>query len=95
MDDTDRAPACANRDRRPRTPSDVRAGRGATACRRLAATTDGTAATDGLGLIDPVDRVAAFGPAILAIRWGTTIASLALAVERYDDRLARGRLVRR
>jgi len=40
----------------------------------LAATTDGTAANDNMGLIDPVDRVAAFGPAILAIRWGTTIA---------------------
>jgi signal transduction histidine kinase len=55
---------------------------------QLAATTDGTVTVDELGLIDPVDRVAAFGPAILAIRWGTTLASLALAVERYDDRTA-------
>jgi len=54
----------------------------------IASTTDGTAARDSLGLVDPVDRVAAFGPAILAIRWGTTLASLALAIERYDDRLA-------
>jgi signal transduction histidine kinase len=32
-----------------------------------------------------VDRVASFGPAILAIRWGTTIASLALSVQHLSD----------
>ena len=50
----------------------------------LASTTDGTANQDGLGIADSVDRVAAFGPAILAIRWGTTVVSLALAVERWN-----------
>jgi signal transduction histidine kinase len=45
---------------------------------QVAAATDGTAAEDGL--IDDVDRVAAFSPAILVIRWGTTIASLALSI---------------
>ncbi len=46
--------------------------------KRLGASTDGTAAEDGL--VDSVDRVAAFSPAILVIRWGTTIASLALSI---------------
>jgi len=50
----------------------------------LARTTDGTAQQDGLGIVDSVDRVAAFGPAILAIRWGTTVVSMALAIERYN-----------
>jgi signal transduction histidine kinase len=49
----------------------------------IAATTDGTAAEDGL--TDAVDRVAAFAPAILVIRWGTTIASLALSVSHLTD----------
>jgi signal transduction histidine kinase len=51
--------------------------------RRLASTTDGTAAEDGL--TDTVDRVAAFAPAILVIRWGTTMASLALSVTHLND----------
>ncbi len=51
-------------------------------------TTDGSASTDGLGLIEPVDRVAAFAPGIIAIRWGTTIASVALAIDHYDGRPA-------
>lgn len=50
---------------------------------QLAETTDGTAADDGL--IDSVDRVAAFGPAILAIRWGTTIASIALSARYFQE----------
>ncbi|MEZ5142129.1 MAG: GAF domain-containing sensor histidine kinase [Acidimicrobiales bacterium] len=50
---------------------------------QLAETTDGTAADDGL--FDPVDRVATFGPAILAIRWGTTIASLALSAKYFQE----------
>ena len=57
--------------------------------RRLQAlgdTTDGSASTDGLGLLEPVDRVAAFAPGIIAIRWGTTIASVALAIDHYDGR---------
>ena len=37
----------------------------------------------GPGLIDRVDRVAAFGPAILAIRWGMTAVSLALAASAF------------
>jgi len=54
---------------------------------KLVASTDGTAAEDGL--VDSVDRVAAFSPAILVIRWGTTIASLSLSVTystNTDDR---------
>ncbi len=31
------------------------------------------------GLVDDVDRLTAFGPAILAVRWGTTVLSVALA----------------
>ena len=54
----------------------------------LARTTDGTAQQDGLGLVDSVDRVAAFGPAILAIRWGTTVVSISLAIERYQGNRA-------
>jgi signal transduction histidine kinase len=49
----------------------------------MAASTDGTAAEDGL--TDTIDRVAAFAPAILVIRWGTTMASLALSVSHLDD----------
>ena len=89
MDDTDPRSCMRQSTTADRDPDGTSgAAAGATALGQLAATTDGTAAADDLGLIDPVDRVAAFGPAILAIRWGTTIASLALAVERYDDRLA-------
>ncbi|MFN8039386.1 MAG: GAF domain-containing sensor histidine kinase [Acidimicrobiales bacterium] len=51
---------------------------------QLAETTDGTAVEDGL--FDPVDRVAAFSPAILAIRWGTTIASIALSAKYFQER---------
>lgn len=47
----------------------------------LAQTTDGSAHDDGIGILEPVDRVATFGPAILAIRWGTTVASIALATQ--------------
>jgi signal transduction histidine kinase len=56
--------------------------------RRLAALAnadDGSTGEDDLGLDDRVDRVAAFAPAILAIRWGTTIASLALATQAVDE----------
>jgi signal transduction histidine kinase len=37
------------------------------------------------GIDDRFDRVAAFAPAILAIRWGTTLASLALATQAVDQ----------
>ena len=30
------------------------------------------------GLVDDIDRLAPFGPAILAIRWGTTAVSVAM-----------------
>jgi signal transduction histidine kinase len=36
--------------------------------------------------LEEVDRVAAFSPAILALRWGTTIVSLALAYPSFVDR---------
>ncbi len=51
----------------------------------LAETTDGSAHDDGLGLTERIDRVAAFSPAILAIRWGTTVASIALATQEVDQ----------
>ena len=37
------------------------------------------------GLVDDVDRLTAFGPAILAVRWGTTVLSAALAVPAFVD----------
>jgi len=45
--------------------------------------TDGSTHEDGIGfgISQPVDRVAGFAPAILAIRWGTTVASIALATQ--------------
>ena len=45
---------------------------------------DGSTRDDGIGLTERVDRVAAFNPAILAIRWGVAVASLALATQDYD-----------
>jgi signal transduction histidine kinase len=51
----------------------------------LAETTDGSAQEDGLGLFDPFDRVATFAPAILALRWGTTVASVALATQDLNQ----------
>jgi two-component system NarL family sensor kinase len=45
---------------------------------RIGRAGDGYDGTDP-GLVDEVDRVATFAPAILAIRWGTTAVSLALA----------------
>ena len=46
---------------------------------RIGRASDGYDASDDPGLIDRVDRVAAFAPAILAIRWGMTAVSLALS----------------
>ncbi len=37
------------------------------------------------GLVDDVDRLAPFSPAILAIRWGTTAVSVALSVPFFID----------
>ena len=37
------------------------------------------------GLVDDVDRLTAFGPAILAVRWGTTVLSGALAAPAFID----------
>jgi signal transduction histidine kinase len=54
----------------------------------LAESTDGSTSPDGVPGFEPIDRVEAFGPGIIAIRWGTTIASLALAINRYDNRTA-------
>ncbi len=51
----------------------------------LIETTDGSTHDDGIGVFDRIDRVAAFAPAILAIRWGTTIASIALATQHPDQ----------
>lgn len=39
----------------------------------------------GPGIEDHVDRVATFGPAILAIRWGMTVVSLALSANAFVD----------
>lgn len=51
----------------------------------LIETTDGSTRDDGIGVFDRIDRVAAFAPAILAIRWGTTIASIALATQAINE----------
>src|SRR5688500_15893203 len=43
---------------------------------------------DGLvaaGLVDDIDRLAAFSPAILAIRWGTTAVSVAMSLPFFID----------
>ena len=51
---------------------------------RLADSTDGSTHEDGIGLVQRVDRVAAFGPAILAVRWAIAIASVALATQQFE-----------
>jgi signal transduction histidine kinase len=51
---------------------------------RLAESTDGSTHEDGIGLDKRVDRVAAFGPAILAVRWAVAIASVALATQHFE-----------
>jgi hypothetical protein len=53
---------------------------------RLAESTDGSTHVDGIGLVQRVDRVAAFGPAILAVRWAIAIASIALATQQFDEK---------
>ena len=54
---------------------------------QFAQQTDGSTHEDGIGLTNRVDRVAAFNPAILAIRWAVTITSEALASREYGDAL--------
>jgi signal transduction histidine kinase len=51
----------------------------------LAETSDGSTTEDELGLFDAIDRVATFAPAILALRWGTTVASVALATQDLNQ----------
>ena len=51
---------------------------------RLAESTDGSTHDDGIGLVQRVDRVAGFGPAILAVRWAIAIASIALATQHIE-----------
>lgn len=51
---------------------------------RFSLTSDGSADPDQVAVLGEVDRVAAFRPAILAIRWGTTAVSLALAADTVD-----------
>lgn len=53
---------------------------------RLAESTDGSTHEDGIGLDKRVDRVAAFAPAILAVRWAVAIASVALATQHFEAR---------
>nr|WP_249419743.1 GAF domain-containing sensor histidine kinase [Rhabdothermincola salaria] len=57
--------------------------------RQFSQSDDGSTRDDGIGLTQRVDRVAAFNPAILAIRWGVAIASVALATQDYDAAPAR------
>lgn len=49
---------------------------------RLGSTRDGSDSPELVSILE-LDRVAAFRPAILAIRWGTTAVSVALAAEGY------------
>jgi signal transduction histidine kinase len=85
IDDHHGAPRSLDGDRppgpEPGAPADVDAKTWRDRLLELAETTDGSVLDDGVGLLEPVDRVAAFGPAILAIRWGTTVASIALATQ--------------
>ncbi|HMQ27263.1 MAG TPA: hypothetical protein PKA98_14825, partial [Acidimicrobiales bacterium] len=37
------------------------------------------------GLVDDIDRLAPFGPAILAIRWGTTAVSVAMSIPFFIE----------
>lgn len=52
---------------------------------RFGYTTDGSAGLDRIPTLEVIDRVAAFRPAILAIRWGTTAVSLGLAASELAD----------
>lgn len=51
---------------------------------RLGDATDGSTQADAVALLEKIDRVAAFNPAILAIRWGATAVSIALAASTSE-----------
>lgn len=53
---------------------------------RIGEATDGSTADDGIGLAHRVDRLAAFAPAILVVRWTIAIASIALATQHFDEK---------
>ena len=50
---------------------------------RIGRASDGYDSDDVLAILDQVDRVRPFGPALLAIRWGTTMVSVALAGQAF------------
>lgn len=50
---------------------------------RIGRASDGYDGDDVLAILDQVDRVRPFGPALLAIRWGTTMVSIALAGQAF------------
>lgn len=52
---------------------------------RIGRASDGYDADDVLAILDQVDRVRPFGPALLAIRWGTTMVSIALAGRAFTE----------
>jgi signal transduction histidine kinase len=52
---------------------------------RLNRTSDGYNNGDALALFDQMDRVRVYGPAMLAIRWGTSMVSVALAAESFAE----------
>jgi signal transduction histidine kinase len=49
----------------------------------LTSLSDGTALDDGVA--SPIDRLEAFGPAVLAVRWGTVVASVALVASSEQE----------
>jgi signal transduction histidine kinase len=51
---------------------------------RLGDSTDGSLEAGEVVILEKIDRVAAFSPAILAIRWGATAVSIALAASASD-----------
>jgi signal transduction histidine kinase len=50
---------------------------------RIGRASDGYDSDDVLAILDQVDRVRPFGPALLAIRWGTAMVSVALAGQAF------------
>jgi signal transduction histidine kinase len=53
---------------------------------RIGRASDGYDSDDVLAILDQVDRVRPFGPALLAIRWGSTMVSIALAAQTFATR---------
>ncbi|GJM37462.1 MAG: hypothetical protein DHS20C19_08290 [Acidimicrobiales bacterium] len=67
-----------------RQPSSHRANSWLRPLARIGRASDGyEGATPGPSMVDRVDRVASFAPAILAIRWGMTAVSLALSATAF------------